>query len=160
MSLGLIYRLFPDARVVLSLRHPADVVLSNFMQPYTPNPITVHFDSIATSAQLYADVMGLGRHLRTVLPLPVLEVRYEDLVSDWETELRRLLEFAGLPWDERVRDYRGRAAGQGEIGTPSYDQVVEPVYSRSIGRWRNYADEVASVWETLAPFIDAFGYAD
>jgi tetratricopeptide (TPR) repeat protein len=160
MSLGLIYRLFPDARVVLSLRHPADVVLSNFMQPYTPNPITVHFDSIEASAQLYARVMGLGNHLRDVLPMPVLELRYEDLIRDWETEIRRLLQFADLPWDDRVLDYRGRAATQGEIGTPSYDQVVEPIFARSIGRWRNYADEVSSVWETLAPFIHDFGYAD
>jgi tetratricopeptide (TPR) repeat protein len=160
MSLGLIYRLFPDARVVMSLRHPADVVLSNFMQSYTPNLITTHFDSITASAQLYADVMGLGNHLRSVLPIPVLELRYEDLVRDWEKELRRLLQFAELPWDDRVLDYRGRAASQGEIDTPSYDQVVEPIFSRSIGRWRNYVDEVSPVWNTLEPFIHGFGYAD
>jgi hypothetical protein len=160
MSLGLIYRLFPDARVVMSLRHPADVVLSNFMQAYTPNPITTHFDSITASAQFYADVMGLGNHLRSVLPIPVLELRYEDLVRDWESELRRVLQFAGLPWDDRLLDYRGRAATQGEICTPSYDQVVEPIFTRSIGRWRNYADEVSPIWKTLAPFIHAFGYAD
>jgi tetratricopeptide (TPR) repeat protein len=160
MSLGLIYRLFPDARVVMSLRHPADVVLSNFMQAYTPNPITTHFDSITASAQFYADVMGLGNHLRSVLPIPVLELRYEDLVRDWESELRRLLQFAGLPWDDRLLEYRDRAATQGEICTPSYDQVVEPIFTRSIGRWRNYADEVSPIWKTLAPFIHAFGYSD
>jgi len=160
MSLGLIYRLFPAARVVLSLRHPADVVVSNFMQPYTPNPVTIHFDSIEASAQLYARVMGLGNHLREVLPLPVMELRYEDLVRDWETELRRLLEFAGLPWDDRVLGYRGRTVTQGEIGTPSYDQVVEPIFSRSMGRWEHYADAVSPVWSTLAPFIHAFGYTD
>jgi hypothetical protein len=160
MSLGLIYRLFPDARVVMSLRHPADVVLSNFMQSYMPNPITTHFDSITASAQIYADVMGLGNHLRSVLPIPVLELRYEDLVRDWESELRRLLQFAGLPWDDRLLEYRDRAATQGEICTPSYDQVVEPIFTRSIGRWRNYADEVSPIWKTLAPFIHAFGYSD
>jgi len=159
ISLGLIYRLFPDARVVLSLRHPADVVLSNFMQAYSPNPITVHFGSIPAAAQIYSEVMGLGQHLRQVLPLPVLEVRYEDLVEDWETEIRRLLDFAGLEWNPMVLKYRGLAA-QEHIDTPSYDQVVEPVYSRSIGRWRNYTDALAPAWGSLLPFIRCFGYTD
>ena len=159
ISLGLIYRLFPDARVVLSLRHPADVVMSNFMQPYHPNPITIHFDSIPSTAQLYSDIMGLGDHLRRVLPIPVLELRYEDLVADWETEIRRLLDFAGLEWDPMVLGYRGMAA-EGHIDTPSYDQVVEPVYSRSIGRWRNYTDALAPAWDSVMPFIHRFGYLD
>ena len=159
ISLGLIYRLFPDARVVMSLRHPADVIMSNFMQPYHPNPITIHFDSISSAAQIYSDIMGLGEHLRRVLPFPVLELRYEDLVADWETEIRRLLDFAGLGWDPMVLGYRGMAA-EGHIDTPSYDQVVEPVYSRSIGRWRNYMDALAPAWDDLMPFIQHFGYAD
>ena len=160
ISLGLIYRLFPDARVVMSLRHPADVVMSNFMQSYRPNPITIHFDSIASASRIYADIMGLGVHLRQVLPLPVMDLRYEDLVQNWEGEIRRLLDFAGLDWNDNILDYRGMAVDHGHIDTPSYDQVVEPVYSRSIGRWRNYMDAFAPAWDHLMPFIQRFGYTD
>ena len=160
ISLGLIYRLFPDARVVMSLRHPADVVLSNFMQAYQPNPVTIHFRSIEATARMYAQVMGLGVQFRRVLPMPVLDVRYKDLTQDWEKELRRVFDFAGVEWDAQVLGYRSMAVEQGHIGTPSYDQVVEPVYSGSIGRWRNYMDALAPAWDDLMPFIQHFGYAD
>jgi len=160
ISLPLIYRLFPDARVVFSLRHPCDVVLSNFMQPYAPNAITVHFDSLAASAELYSRVMTLGILLQKQLPLPVLELRYEDLVEDWAHQLRRLLDFAGLPWSPDLLRYRERAGSGTHIKTPSYDQVVEPVYTRARGRWHHYRADLAPVLPTLQPFIERFGYAD
>ena len=69
IALGLIHRLFPTAKVVFSVRHPMDVVLSNFMQRYTPNPITCHFDSLSNAANIYARVMALGLQLREVLPI-------------------------------------------------------------------------------------------
>jgi len=158
IALGLIHRLFPSAKAVFSLRHPADVVLSNFMQHYTPNPITCHFDSLKSAAKLYAQVMGLGCQLRQVLPMPILEIRYEDLVEDWEPEMRRLLEFAALPWDDEIRGYLARTQNQGQIGTPSYDQVVEPIHRRAVGRRHNYAQAIAHVADVLQPYIDAFGY--
>jgi tetratricopeptide (TPR) repeat protein len=159
IALGLIHRLFPSAKTVFSLRHPADVVISNFMQNYTPNPITVHFDSLEGAAKLYAQVMGLGLSLRSMLPMDVLEVRYEDLVGDWEPQVRRLLDFAGLPWDDQIRGYLGRTQKQGLIGTPSYAAVVEPVHQKAVGRRHNYATAIASVGPVLKPFIDAFDYS-
>ena len=158
IALGLINRLFPSAKTVFSLRHPADVVLSNFMQNYLPNPITAHFGSIESAATLYTQVMGLGLHLRSMLPMEVLDIRYEDLVEDWETEVRRLLDFAGLPWDDQIRGYLGRTQKQGLIDTPSYAAVVEPVHRKAVGRRHNYASAIASVGPVLAPFTDAFGY--
>jgi hypothetical protein len=160
ISLGLINRLFPRAKIVLSLRHPMDVVLSNFKQNYAPNPITCHFDSLASSADLYARVMGLGRHLCAVLPLQVHEVRFEALVHDWEREVRAVLRFAGLEWSEQVQHYLGRTQNQGEIGTPSYDQVVRPIDPTAVGRWRAHADVLAPLSTRLQPFMQAFGYSE
>ena len=159
IALGLIHRLFPSAKTVFSLRHPADVVLSNFMQNYLPNPITAHFDSLESTASLYAQVMGLGLHLRSMLPMAVLDIRYEDLVDDWETQVRRLLDFAGTTWDDQIHGYRGRTQQQGLIGTPSYAAVVEPVNRKAVGRHHNYADAIAKVSPVLEPFIDAFDYS-
>ncbi|HYN37822.1 MAG TPA: sulfotransferase, partial [Rhodospirillales bacterium] len=78
---GLIHRLFPDARILLALRQPCDVVLSGFMQAMQPNAAMVLFDSLGSTARFYAAVMGLWRRYRQVLPLTVLSVRYEDLVD-------------------------------------------------------------------------------
>ena len=156
---GLIHRLFPRARFLLALRHPADVVLSNFMQAFKPNAAMVQFGSLAAAARFYAAVMGLWQQYQRVLPLAVHVVRYEDLVADVEGETRRILAFLDLPWESRVLDYREQAEGRA-IATPSYHQVVEPVYRRAIGRWRNYRPFLEDVLPLLAPFVGAFGYDD
>ena len=155
---GLIHRLFPQARILLALRHPCDVVLSGFMQAMKPNAAMVLFDSLASTARFYAQVMGLWLRYREVLPLSVRTVRYEDLVADLPGETRRILEFLWLPWDDAVLGYAEHAK-QRAIATPSYHQVVQPIYRRSVGRWRNYADAFTGVLPILQPFIEAFGYA-
>lgn len=157
---GLIHRLFPQARILLALRHPCDVVLSGFMQAMQPNAAMTLFDSLVSTAQFYAQVMELWRHYRTVLPLTYLEVRYEDLVADLPGQAQRILSFLGLPWDDAVLGYAEHAKTR-SIATPSYHQVVQPIYRRSVDRWRNYAFAFAfaDVLPVLEPFIAAFGYA-
>jgi Sulfotransferase family len=157
IDVGLIHRLFPRARILLALRHPCDVVLSGFMQAMKPNAAMVLFDSLASTARFYAQVMGLWLQYREVLPLSVLTVRYEDLVADLPGETRRILEFLDLPWDDAVLGYAEHARTRA-IATPSYHQVVQPIYWRSVGRWRNYADAFENVLPVLQPFVDAFGY--
>lgn len=158
IDMGLIHRLYPEAKVLLALRHPGDVVLSGLMQAFRPNAAMVHFGAIEDTARLYAAVMDLWLTYTDVLPLAVATVRYEDLVRDFETETRRLLGFLELPWDESVRGYRDHARTRA-ISTPSYHQVVQPLYTRSIGRWRNYRPDIEHVFPVLAPYVEAFGYA-
>ena len=157
IEVGLIHRLFPRAKILLALRHPCDVVLSGFMQAFKPNAAMVHFGDIADTAHFYASVMGLWRQYAEVLPLDVLTTRYEDLVADFEAETRRILAFLELPWDESVLTYAERAKSR-TIATPSYHQVVQPIYARSVGRWRNYREQMTDVLPLLQPFVDAFGY--
>lgn len=154
---ALIYRLFPEARILLALRHPCDVVLSGFMQAMQPNAAMVLFDSVISTAQFYAQVMDLWDHYRQILPQAVLTIRYEDLVADLAGETRRILDFLGLPWDSAVLDYAEHAKTRA-ISTPSYHQVVQPIYRRSVGRWRNYAFAFDEALPLLRPFIQAFGY--
>jgi tetratricopeptide (TPR) repeat protein len=155
---GLICRLFPRARLLVAIRHPCDVVLSGFMQAMKPNAAMVLFDSLGSTARFYAQVIGLWLRYREVLPQSVLTVRYEDLVADFAGETRRVLDFLGLPWDDAVLSYAERAKARA-IATPSYHQVVQPIYRRSLGRWRNYADAFAEVLPILRPFIQEFGYS-
>jgi tetratricopeptide (TPR) repeat protein len=160
IEMGLIHRLFPSARFVLSLRHPADVCLSNFMQAYQPNAVTCHFDSLEGTAKLYTAVMGLVGQYRRVLPIQVMEVRYEDLVYDWEQEVRRLLGFCGLSWEPQMTRYREQTTSDVTISTPSYHQVAEPIYQRSVGRCASYALQLAPVMPALFPWITAYGYGE
>ena len=156
---GLIARLFPKAKVLLALRHPCDVVLSGFMQAFKPNPAMVQFETLKSSALFYAAVMDLWRQYEPVLPLSVHRVRYEDLIADFEGETRRMLAFLGVAWDDAVLAYAERAKGKA-IATPSYHQVTQPIYTRSVGRWRNYHAAFADVLPILEPWLKAFGYQD
>ena len=85
-------------------------------------------------------------HWRNVLRIPILDVRYEDLVADQETVTRQLIGFCGLRWEERcLRFYEsGRV-----VATPSYDQVRQPLYKKSVARWKNYAKYLDPLKEGL-----------
>ncbi len=157
LNLGLVNAVFPEARVLFSLRDPRDVCLSCFTNLFRMGEGLAGFPTLQDSATLYAAVMRLWQRQQAVLPLAVHQVRYEDLVTDIEGEARKALAFLGLNWEPGVLDYRKTARAR-YIVTPSYHQVVEPLYKSSIGRWRHYQDELAGVLPILAPFVAAFGY--
>ena len=157
--LGLIERLFPGAKIILALRHPCDVCLSCFMQNFEINDAMANFHSIETTAGLYAKVMGLWRQYERILEPDFHAVRYEDLIGDFEGQVRGVLGFLGLAWDDSVLAYAEHARDRGHINTPSYAQVTQPIYHRARFRWLRYADHLAPVMDTLAPFIEHFGYS-
>lgn len=159
ISAGLIHRVFPDAKFILSMRHPCDSVLSCFMQHFSLNDAMSNFLDLEDSAALYDRVMTLWSVYRERLPLQVHEVRYEDLVSDLEGTARPLIDYLGLEWDDGVADYRETAMARGRINTPSYAQVTEKLYSQASGRWEHYRDEMAPVLPVLKPWAKAMGYS-
>lgn len=156
----LIVRLFPDSRIILALRHPCDVVLSNFMQLFKLNDAMANFLTIDGTARFYNRVMGFWLHCVELLPVTYHPLKYEDLVADFEGELRNLLRFLDVEWDDAMRDYRDHAVRRGDINTtPSYEQVIEPIYQRAKYRWMRYEKHLKPVYHELKPFIEAFGYA-
>ena len=157
IDLGLVYRLFPDARVIVVLRDPRDCCLSCFMQPFLPNQAMVNFHTLNNTARFYAAVMDLWRHYRAELDLTYIEVRYEDLVEQFEPTARRLVDFVGEPWSDEVLKYFEHARKR-NVKTPSYAAVASPIYSRSVGRWRHYHAQMEPVIEVLQPYIEEFGY--
>ena len=158
VQVGMLWRLFPDARFVFCLRHPCDVVLSNFMQHYAVSDAYANFYTLADAARAYSRVMDLWRLYVEKLPLRHHTVRYENLVDDLEGEGRRLLDFLGVPWDEKILEYRSSLESRGRINTSSYHQVGEALYTRSRDRWRAYESYFEPLMDTLRPHIEYFGY--
>jgi tetratricopeptide (TPR) repeat protein len=158
VEIGLILRVFPSARFLVALRHPYDVCLSCFMQDFKTNGATVHFFTLEHTALAYAKVMSLWQQYLRVLPHPHHVVRYEDLVDGFEGEIRRLLRFLNVEWDDAVLDYAEHARRRGMIHTPSYRQVTEPIYKRARYRWRRYAGQLAPIMSALEPYVERFGY--
>jgi energy-converting hydrogenase Eha subunit C len=160
LALPYIHSLFPDARVVLSQRHPCDAVLSCFMQGFALNSAMACFLDIADAAAAYDAIMTVWTRSREVLPLRVHTTVYEQLIDDPERELRALIDFLGLDWQDQLLDHRKTALGRGAIGTPSYDQVVQPLRASSISRWKNYEKQLEPVLPVLLPWAERLGYVD
>ena len=154
----LIHRLFPDARFVLALRHPADVVLSCFITTFRANAAMTNFVDLATAAQVYDASFRYWDRMRAILPIAVHEVRYEAMIADPAAELRPLFDWLRLNWRAEVLDHGRTAAARGVITTASYGQVTKPLYARAAGRWRRYAEELAPVMPILSPWIGRLGY--
>jgi hypothetical protein len=118
---------------------------------------SVDYLNLESTAEAYAGVMGLWRTLKPLLANPFLEIRYEDVVEDFEGMSRRVLDFLGVPWDARVLRFNEHARSK-QVRMPNYAEVAQPVFKRARGRWLNYQKYFEPHQEKLAPFLKAFGY--
>jgi tetratricopeptide (TPR) repeat protein len=144
MGLELVELLLPGCRVIHCVRDPVDTCVSCYLTGFAAaNEFS--FD-LAHLGHYYRDYRRLVDHYKRVLALPMLEVRYEDVVFDVEEQARRMLEFLDLPWDERcLRFYEN----QRRVATASEDQVRRPVYTSSVGRWKNYEKHLPELLAAL-----------
>lgn len=158
LNAGTIYRVMPDARFVLAVRHPCDVCLSCFMQNFTRAASTVHFFDLVDAARLYARIMDLWQHYIDLLPIRHHSIRYEDLIENPQNELRELLAFMDAPWSDTVLDHVDHALARGKIKTPSYHQVTQPIYQDAKYRWLKYRKQLEPALKILQPYVEYFGY--
>lgn len=159
VEVQLIWRLFPNAKCLLAIRHPCDATFSCFMQNFVINNAMSTFFTLEKTAQAYAGVMSLWREYIAVLPVKYYRIRYEDLVADQVGETRRLLEFLGLEWNESVL-HQDEHARTRNITTPSYHQVTRPIYQDAKYRWKRYEKYMQTVLPVLQPYIDYFDYGE
>ncbi len=143
--LGLIALILPQASVIHCRRDPSDACLSCFAEPLpsAAYPFTTSLRGLGEAWNQYERIMD---HWRRVLPEPPLEIQYESLVADPEGLTRAILDFLGLPFDEKCLRYweSGRVAR-----TASYDQVNRPIYTGSVGRARRFERHLAPLREAL-----------
>lgn len=155
----LITQLFPEARIILAIRHPYDVVLSCFMQDFAMNPFMTHFLDLEGAAKVYVKVMRLWQQYAKHLQFNWHRIRYEDLVADQVGQTDALFRFLGLD-PEQAGDYQAHAQDRGLINTPSYHQVSQPIYRHARYRWKHYESQLAPVRAILKPFASYFDYAE
>jgi len=144
-NLGFIALVLPGARVIHCRRDPRDTCLSCFTHDFGPG--NEFSDDLADLAAFHGDYHRLGEHWRATLPLPMIEVRYEDLVADLEAESRRLIAFLGLDWDPRCSAFH---QSERTVLTSSSAQVRQPIHGRAVGRWRRYERRLTPLIEGLA----------
>lgn len=157
---GEILRVFPNAKFIFVLRDPADAVLSCFMQTFKLNDSMATLETPLEAAKTYDSAMQIWQNTVRHLNPNFVTSRYEDLVSNPENTLKPLLAFLDVPWNSDILDHAKTAKKREKINTPSYLQVVEPIYSTSISRWERYADLMPEALEILSPWRKEFGYSD
>lgn len=155
--LPLVRALFPTAKVIMALRDPRDVCLSNLMQTFVVSKPTLQMKDMTSTARFYVEFMELWQEEREKLGLDWHEYRYEDLVDNFDGTVARVLDFLKLPWDDAVRNYR-QTAKDSIISTPSYSDVVNKISNKAIGRWKNYEAQMQDALEILKADIVKLGY--
>ena len=118
-----------------------------------------YFLDIQDTATYYDAVMQVAKLSIAQVGNPLHRLRYEDLVATPEDQLRAVTSFLSLDWDDSMLDYR-QQAGTDTSNTPSYQQVSQPLHSRSIGRWRHYQKQLESSLPVLQPWVRHFGYQE
>ena len=146
MYLGLIQLLFPNSHVIHCTRDPLDTCLSCYMNHFATGHEFTH--DLSDLASFYRDYRRVMEHWRFEINGPLIEMNYEQMVSDSEGQTRRLLEFLDLPWDDRCLKFFENPR---PVNTASTDQVRQPVYSSSVGRWKRYESHLRPLIEGLAP---------
>ena len=150
-------RVFPELKVLIALRDPRDVVLSCYFQNIPLNSANVNFLSLERVAKHYSDLMGIWLLVREWDGFAWLETKYEDTVADTAAEGRRVTEFLGLQWHEEQGRFYEKSA-QKQLYSPTYQDVTQPVYKRSVARWHAYEKHLAPILPALEPFCRKFGY--
>ena len=163
LPLNIIYiaelkKIFPKAKFIFALRHPSDVVLSCFMQPFLPNEAMSNFYNLKDTSDFYDLVMNLWDKYEKNLNIDLHIIKYEDVVDNFDVSIKKLLRFLNLDWTDELKNFYLTASKRGMINTPSYNQVNTPLYKKSVLRWKNYSDKFDDINLKLEKWIKKFEY--
>ena len=159
LQLPLINQIFPNAKYIIALRHPLDCALSCWMQDFELNPAMANMIELDRIVDFYDVANSILKLSEERYSLDTHRIRYEDLVLDFEGNVSSLLTFLDLKWEEKLRSYQNTALARGKINTPSYSQVIKPLYKTASYRWKNYEEYLEPYKSRLAPWIKEYGYS-
>ena len=159
LQLPLINQIFPEAKYILALRHPLDCVLSCWMQYFGLNIAMSNMLDLNRIVDFYCIAMEVLTLSEKRYSLNIHKIRYEDLVLDFEEEVSNILGFLNLKWEQELKNYQKTALIR-RIRTPSYSQVIKPIYKTSSYRWKNYEKYLNPYKGQLEPWLSAYDYLD
>jgi len=146
--IGLINLILPNAKIIDARRHPMACCFSGFKQLFGEGQEFSY--SLKDIGNYYRQYVKLMDHWDKVLPNFVLRVQYEDVVADLESQVAKLLDFCGLPFEDACVEYHKT---QRSIRTPSAEQVRRPIYTTELGQWRHFEPWLAELKESLGPIV-------
>lgn len=151
---GFIHLILPNAKIIDTRRHPLGCCLSCFKQHFARGQAFSY--GLEDAGHYYAEYVSLMAHYDSVLPGRIHRVLYEDMVADPETQVRRLLEYCGLPFEEScLRFYENDRA----VRTASSEQVRQPIYRGATDHWQNFEPWLGPLKSALGPALPAYPIA-
>ena len=163
MPLNLIYsrainNIFPEAKIIFCLRHPLDVILSCYFQNFILNEAMVNFLDLKRTASLYNYTMEIFNSYSEISEKNIIKVRYENLVSNFDTELNELLNFIGVPYEPEMKNFFKKKQDKKRVRTASYNQVNKPIYKSSRFKWINYREDIEQINKSVEKWIKFYEY--
>jgi tetratricopeptide (TPR) repeat protein len=146
--IGLIRLILPNAKIIDARRHPMACCFSGFKQLFAEGQEFTY--DLADCGQYYRDYVELMDHWDDVLPGYVLRVQHEDVVADLETEVRRMLDFCHLPFEEACLEFHKT---ERSVRTPSSEQVRQPIYTSGLQQWQHFEPWLDPLREALGPVV-------
>ncbi|MEM7359352.1 MAG: sulfotransferase [Pseudomonadota bacterium] len=150
-TVGLIHKVLPNAKIIDARRYPLDSTLSCYRQLFAKGQTFVY--DLEDIGEYFLEYQRLMDHWHETMPGRVLTVQYEDMVTDSEAQIRRLLDYCELPWEDACLDFHKTDRA---VRTASSEQVRQPVYTSSVHFWRNYEEQLAPLIDILRPILGRY----
>lgn len=148
LHIGLIKMILPNAKIIDARRHPMACCFSGYTQLFSKGQsFTYNLNDLGNYYRDYVEVMN---HWDRVLPGQVLRVHYEDVVADTESQVRRILDFCGLPFEESCLQFHQT---QRAVRTASSEQVRQPIYQGALEHWHNYSAHLQDLKSSLGDVL-------
>ena len=145
---GLIHLILQNARIINARRHPLDSCFGSYKQLFASGqPFTYDLTEIG---EYYLQYQRLMDHWHELMPGRILDVQYEQVVADLETQVRRILDYCGLPFEESCLRFHETERA---VKTASSEQVRQPIYSSSVNLWQRYDQHLEELVEVLEPLL-------
>lgn len=146
--IGMIRLMLPNAKIIHAMRDPMDSCFSNYARLFND---TMEFAyDLGALGRYYVRYIKLMQHWHSVLPAgSILDLRYEHMVADTEGQARRILDYLGLPWDEKCLAFH---QNKRHVKTASVAQVRKPIYKTSVARWRRFESHLQRLLEIVQPY--------
>lgn len=157
IEIGFIKRIFPNSKFIIALRHPCDAILSCFTSNFKINEGMANFYDLKSAAFLYNEVFLLFNHYRNIFDIDFFMIKYEDVVKDFKPTIKNLINFLNLNWEDNLKYFDNTALYRSKINTPSYSQVIQPLYDSSINRWKGFK-EINNIYPAIEKWIKEFNY--
>ena len=157
IELGFIKTIFPNSNIILAVRHPLDCIISCVLTSFKMNDGMVNFKNIHTTSFFYNECFELLFNYFNYYKINYHQVKYENVIINFKDEINNLLKFLNLNFEESINNFQETAKKRKKINTPSYDQVIQPLYLSSINRYKNF-DEINKIKVDIKRWVKEFSY--